>query len=186
MFGFMREDPGPSTADEGTFISTAALSEWFEAMKIKCPQVFLPDETLFGTYTEQHPMGQKLITYFDDDPNKPMVCEVRGSRWNRERTIPGVPSMCAFNKEPMYVVRMRGELSQIHWTSAHEEGGWMRVPTTEISEQNNTSKNRGKPSSEKNGGKSKTSQCLSPEEIIDIARGKNYHYQKGSTKYFSF
>lgn len=39
-------------------------------VQVDAIQVFLPDDKLFGEYNEQHPMGQKLMTYFDDDPQK--------------------------------------------------------------------------------------------------------------------
>lgn len=124
---FMDDDnQDPTPADEGKFIPDAELEEWFNEMKQKYPQVYLPEDTLFGTFSEQHSMGQKLMAYFDNDPNKPMKCEVRGSKWNMEQMIPGMTPMNALGKEPMYVIKMGSELSQIAWTSAHEEAGWKR------------------------------------------------------------
>ena len=89
-------------------------------MQERYPQVFTPDDTLFGSDEGQHPYGTKLLAYFDDDPNKPIRCEVRGSRWKSESEFAGM----ADNREPVYVVYVDGELSQIALTSAHEEGGW--------------------------------------------------------------
>lgn len=56
-----------------------------------------------------------------------MECEVRGSRWQHEKVYPGMRPMNAMGKEPQYVIRINGELSQIAWTSAHEDAGWKRV-----------------------------------------------------------
>jgi hypothetical protein len=117
---FMFENDDPTAADEGRFISEAEIEAWIYSMQIAYPEVFTADQTLYGTYADQHAFGQKLMTYFDEDPNKPMKCEVRGSRMVNDNQGRGI------NKCPMYVVLMNGELSQIPWTSAHEEGGWWR------------------------------------------------------------
>jgi hypothetical protein len=120
MFGYDDDEPKPS--DEGKFLLETELQAWFNLMQQAYPEVYKADQTLFGpTYQEQHGLGQKLMTYFDEDPNKPIKCEVRGSRMVKERLGRGI------TQSPMYIVKMgSGELSQIPWTSAHEEGGWWR------------------------------------------------------------
>ena len=55
---FMDRNDDPTPADEGRFIPDAELAAWFKAVQSKYPQVFLPDDKLFGEYNEQHPMGQ--------------------------------------------------------------------------------------------------------------------------------
>jgi len=95
--------------------------------------VFTPDDRLFGSDKGQHPYGTKLLTFFDDDPNKPMRCEVRGSKWEMQSEF----LRMADNREPMYVVLINGEYSLIHLTNAHEEGGWKvdtSTPSTEMEE----------------------------------------------------
>jgi len=109
------EDEGPTAADVGRFIPNSELLKWHQEMQLQFPQIFTPDDKLFGIHDDQHAMGTKLLTYFDDDPNKPMRCIVKGSRWNQE--FDGY-------KEPVYVILIGGELSQIALTSAHEDGGW--------------------------------------------------------------
>ena len=112
-----QEQGDPTTADVGRFIPTSQLLHWHRAMQQRFPQIFTPDDRLFGTRGRQYTFGSEFLTYFYDDPNKPMRCEVAGSRWNIEFG----------NREPMYVVLFGDELSQIPLTSAHEEGGWTFV-----------------------------------------------------------
>lgn len=120
MFGgFGGEEQGdPTSADEGKFLEDEELHAWHRSMQAKYPQVFTADDKLFGDASggTQHGMGTKLMTWFDDDPNKPMRVEVRGSRWKIEYG----------DRSPVYVVKFKdqSELTQIELTSAHEDGGW--------------------------------------------------------------
>jgi hypothetical protein len=117
MFGgFGQEQADPTPADEGKFLKEDELLAWHRSMQAKYPQVYTANDKLFGDDGKQHAMGTKLMTWFDDDPSKPMRVEVRGSRWKIEYG----------DKSPVYIVKFKGEseLTQIELTSAHEDGGW--------------------------------------------------------------
>ena len=120
-------DATPSDRDIGVFIPEHDLLDWFDKMKKKIPRAFSPDDTLFGDDAGQHPYGTKLRTYFDEDPEQPMECYVLGSKWQMEDCCyPGIPTIFADGREPVYAVLMNGQPTQIHLTDAHEgEGGWM-------------------------------------------------------------
>ena len=120
----------PTPAEVGKFIPLSELEAWFKKMRKKYPQIFSKDDTLFGVYSDMHSMDQKLMTYFDHDPNQPMKCQVKGMRWVEERYKKHV-------KTPMYVVMFGEELSQITFTSAHEKGGWQRGWDVPPPQQNN-------------------------------------------------
>ena len=112
-----QEQVEPTIEDVGRFISKSQLIHWHRKMQQRFPQIFTPDDKLFGTQGRPHELGTKLMTFFDDDPNKPMNCEVVGSRQKIE----------SGEREPVYeyVVLIGNELSQTALTSAHEEGGWV-------------------------------------------------------------
>lgn len=115
--GYYEDEQGdPTAANDGVFLGNEELYDWHRSMQEKYPQVFTKDDKLFGDVGRQHPLGTYLMTWFDDDPNKPMRVEVRGSRWKLEYG----------DKSPVYVVKFQNsnELTQIELTSAHEEGGW--------------------------------------------------------------
>lgn len=117
MFGgMMQEQPEPTAADVGKFLSEEELLAWHATMEQKYPQIFTADDKLFGTDGKRHPMGTKLMAFFDEDRSKPMRVEVQGSRWKIEYG----------DKSLVYIVRFKDqtELSQIELTSAHEESGW--------------------------------------------------------------
>lgn len=121
----MQDDQAdPCKEDVGIFLTNETLHDWNRKIQKKCPEVFTPDVKIFGQNSGQHPFDTKLLAYFDDDPNKPMRCVVKGSRWVLEPKYPGVNSMCADSRESNYIVLINGELTQIALTSAHEEGGW--------------------------------------------------------------
>ena len=88
------------------------MLEWHRSMQVKLPQVFPRDDKLFGDVGRQHPNGTNLMTWFDNDPNKPMRMEVSGSRW-----------MIEFGeKTPVYVVKPQNSTVL---TQLPLEGGWM-------------------------------------------------------------
>ena len=107
--------PDPDESDEGFFLKEYELYAWHHQMKQKVPEVFTADDELFGEQTGQYEFGTKLMCYFNGEPNYPMRCEVRGSRWMLNEPE---------GRAPGYVILMNGELSQIHLTSVHEDGGW--------------------------------------------------------------
>ena len=111
------ESDEPTEANVGRFIPTSQLVHWHNTMKLKFPDIYTADNKLFGNQKRMHGLGTKLKTFFDDDPDKPMNCEVVGSRWQVEFG----------DRQPMYVVLMGHELTQIAFTGAHEEGGWEAV-----------------------------------------------------------
>lgn len=110
---FNEDDDTPTAADVGKFISQVELEEWWSEMARKYPPEVWGDDPC----PTQHPQGTQLMTYFDDDPSKPMRVEVLGSKFQNE-----FPS----GKYAFYVVRFKGqtELTMVHWTAAHEEHNW--------------------------------------------------------------
>ena len=109
-----------TTADVGQFIPTSELIQWHTNMQGRFPQIFTKDDKLFGTNSndQQHILGTRLRAYFDNDTNKPRICEILGSQWKLKY----------IDRQPVYLIRIDGGLSQIALTSAHdEEGGWQVV-----------------------------------------------------------
>jgi hypothetical protein len=116
-------DYDSNSEEEFEFLSEEELKAWHKAMRKAFPQVFKKKDPLYGPFHGQHPLGQKLMTYFDQDPNQPMKCVVQGSRMIYEDVGRGI------TMTPVYVVLMEGarEPTQISWTSAHEKRwGWWR------------------------------------------------------------
>ena len=67
--GYYEEEQGdPTAADDGVFLSDEELFAWHRSMQVKYPQIFTPDDKLFGDVGRQHLHGTKLMTWFDDDP----------------------------------------------------------------------------------------------------------------------
>ena len=120
-------DATPSDRDIGVFIPEHDLLDWFDKMKKKMPMAYSSDDTLFREDAGQHPYGTKLRTFFDQDPEQLMECYVLGSKWQMEDcAYPGIPTVFADGREPVYAVLMNGQPTQIHLTDAHgSEGDWM-------------------------------------------------------------
>jgi hypothetical protein len=114
MFGYEEDNDEPKPSDVGKFISQGDLEAWWGEMARKYP----PDVWGDDPCPKQHAQGTKLMTYFDDDPSKPMRIEILGSKFKVD-----FQGNYAF-----YVVRFKGqtELTMIHWTAGHEEWklGW--------------------------------------------------------------
>jgi len=100
----------PTTADIGRFIPESELLEWHANLVKK--NVVPKDDNLFGPYQTQHSEGSELVAYFNADQNKPLRCEIKGSKWR---------TGFAGGKQPVYVVSRNGDLAEILWISAHEE-----------------------------------------------------------------
>ena len=93
---------------------------------MKAKHSWMPaEDKVFGNDSCQHSYGTKLLAHFDDDPNKPMNSIVVGSRWKKDDLdLPGMQSYYIDGREPMYVIWMNGELSQIGLMDAHVTEGY--------------------------------------------------------------
>ena len=100
----------PTQADVGKFLPTSELLQWHRGMQRKYQIYLLPTINSLEMMVTSMNLALNFLLFFDNDPNKLMRCEVVGSRY-----VEG---------EPMYVVLIGGELSQIALTSGHEEEGW--------------------------------------------------------------
>lgn len=113
MHGGGYEDDEARPQDVGKFIPQSDLVGWWTEMQRKYPQVFLPSDPCPD---QQHAAGTKLMSYFDDDPNKPIRIQVVGSKFRNE---------FGTGRYAFYVVKYpNGELAFVHLTAAHEEDGW--------------------------------------------------------------
>lgn len=101
-------------ADIGKFIPQKEMEKWWKQQQKKYPAIFTADEDC----PAQHPQGTKLMSYTDDDPNKPVRVEVVGSRWRKDNFM---------GKQAMYILKdaTTSALMSTEFTSAHEEEiGW--------------------------------------------------------------
>lgn len=119
------EDAEITEADIGKFIPQKEMEKWWTQQQKKYPNIFTADEMC----PTQHAPGTKLMSYIDDDPNRPERVEVLGSRWRKDKFM---------GKQPMYILRNQAtqEYQLIEVTSAHEEEigwqvGWDLPPPTE-------------------------------------------------------
>ena len=112
MFGY--DDDEATPRDVGKFLSQTELEAWWGEMQRKYPQVFLPSDPC----PKQHTFGTKIMSYFDEDPNKPIRVEIVGSKFRNDG-----------GKYAFYVIKYKDseELAFVHFTSGHEEDwrlGW--------------------------------------------------------------
>jgi len=114
----------PTKDDDGKFIPEHLLLEWHCEMQKKRPQVYPLDDRLFGSDEGQYPYGTKLPASYNIDPNRPVYCEVKGSKWHYNDEVLQSDN----DKEPMYVISIYGYLHLINMKSAHQnEAGWTVV-----------------------------------------------------------
>jgi hypothetical protein len=76
MYEMENNPRDPHFEDVGQFMDTEELEDWWKDMTQRYPQVFKPDDVPFL----QHTFGTKLMSYFDNDPNKPIRLRILGSR----------------------------------------------------------------------------------------------------------
>jgi hypothetical protein len=110
------DDPVAHPHDVGVFITQPELAQWWAEMQKKYPASFLKADKC----PLQHPYDQKLISFYDNDPTKPIRVEIVGSKFRVEEGT---------GKFAFYVIRYKdiGEIDFIHLTVCHEEDwklGW--------------------------------------------------------------
>lgn len=112
---YEEEDAALGEDAVGKFIPQKEIEKWWKAQQKKFPAIFPADEDC----PIQHTLGTKLMSYTDDDPNKPVRAEVVGSRWRKDKFM---------GKQPQYVLKeaTNSELQVTEVTSAHESEdiGW--------------------------------------------------------------
>jgi len=113
----------PQITSVGVFLSESSLIDWYSRMKVKMPQIYQKDDEIFGNDSGQHAYGTRLLTHIINEP-----VAVLGSRWKKDGLSDG-PGMveskysCVDGREPMYVVLMDDELTQIELMDAHRRNG---------------------------------------------------------------
>eukprot|EP00933_Yihiella_yeosuensis_P065753 TRINITY_DN69723_c0_g1_i1.p1 TRINITY_DN69723_c0_g1~~TRINITY_DN69723_c0_g1_i1.p1 ORF type:complete len:161 (-),score=22.75 TRINITY_DN69723_c0_g1_i1:317-799(-) len=82
-YGYMNEEFLDTAENEdmrGHFLTDKEIKQWFEQDKQKHPQIYEDDDTAFGQDSTQHAFGTRLLSYFDDDPARPIRLIIVGSR----------------------------------------------------------------------------------------------------------